>query len=130
MNKNQCHALITEEFARFKEGESTQEARLALAYKLTDEYYDQYGDYPHPTVLERLATLLLVEELADRNPHKASVSERPFYTQSQEDVRKQRERAVVEITYNDRQYMGRKTSHYTDDDGTPQVTKSRLIRQR
>ncbi len=83
MNKQQCHALITEEFSRFKDGESTQESRLALAFKLTDEYYDQNGEYPHPSVLERIGTLLLVEELADKNPYKTQKAEYPFHNGGQ-----------------------------------------------
>lgn len=95
MNKQQCHALITEEFSRFKDGESTQESRLSLAFKLTDEYYDQYGEYPHPSVLERLGTLLLVEELADKNPYKTQKAEYPFHNVGQVTRRHAQETSLV-----------------------------------
>lgn len=127
MDRQQCHDLVTEEFRRFKVGDSSPESRIALAYKLTDQYLDEHDSFPHLSVIRRLTTLLLVGELADRNPHKAKHTEYPFFSRAQMESRHKREVITEDVIYGDRRFMGRKRSYFTDDNGAPRSAGSKLI---
>lgn len=121
------HAKLTKEFDRFKAGESTEASRLTVANEVTEDYFDLYGKWPAASVIERAATLLLVEDLADTNPYKVSHTEQPFLTELQLDRREERERKAGVVEYGNDRCIGRKKTHYVDKDGTPQVRNSKIF---
>lgn len=123
----ELHAKLSKEFDRFKAGESTPESRMAVANEVTDGYFDLYERYPSNGVIERAATLLLVEDLADTNPYKVTHKERPFLTELQLERREDRERKAGVVEYGNDRCIGRKKTHYVDANGTPQGRNSKLF---
>lgn len=62
---------------------------------LTEEYYVANGRHMHSIYLQRLADVLLVEELKDSNPDKVTATERPIMSNRQMITRKTREFALT-----------------------------------
>jgi hypothetical protein len=89
--KTQLHEIITRLQADTKAGELPREPRLSRIDALIEEYLFLTGEMPDAVALERLADLILYEELTDSNEHKISQTEYPFLSERQFDRRDNRE---------------------------------------
>jgi hypothetical protein len=89
--KTQLHEIITRLQAETKAGELPRELRLSRIDDLIEEYIFFTGERPDAVALERLADLILYEELTDSNEHKISQTEYPFLSERQYDRRDSRE---------------------------------------
>lgn len=90
-----AHDLITEQFQLFKAYETDREERLKFADDLTERFYAQHGEAPSSAVLERLATLILQDELADRDRMKMRNTEFPILSADQEKRRNRGKRSIT-----------------------------------
>lgn len=91
MNKTLLHETITELYKRTKAGELSRMERIEEITALSDAYYDSVGEHPDTFALERMANLVLYEELSDRHPDKMTREEYPFMSESQLDERYKKE---------------------------------------
>jgi hypothetical protein len=89
--KTKLHEDITQLQTETKRGELPREVRLVKIEQLTEEYFAKTGEMPDAVALERLADLVLYEELTDSNEHKISQTEYPFLSERQFDRRDNRE---------------------------------------
>lgn len=87
MDKALLHETITELYKRTKAGELSRLERIEEITALSDAYYDSIGEHPDTFALERMANLVLYEELSDRHPDKMTREEYPFMSESQLDER-------------------------------------------
>jgi hypothetical protein len=92
--KTQLHEDITKIQQSTKLGELPREVRLGRIEQLTEDYYAKTGEMPDNVALERLADLVLYEELTDPNIHKVAHTEYPFLSEHQFDRRDSRESSV------------------------------------
>jgi hypothetical protein len=72
---------------RTKAGELPRETRILEVERITEWWYRETGAMPDDKQLERLADLLLHEELTDTHPDKVTKTEYPFFSDSQFDER-------------------------------------------
>lgn len=77
-------------------------------------------------ILDRYANLVMYEELKWSHPDKMSIVEYPIMSETQEEVRAEKHSLCDDIQYGDRRYAGRRKSHFNDEEGSPQVRKSRM----
>jgi hypothetical protein len=81
--KTELHEAITELQAETKRGEMPRQLRLVKIEQLTEDYYDKAGEMPDAVALERLADLVLHEELTDNDRMKVRNNEYPFFSETQ-----------------------------------------------
>lgn len=92
------YKAVMEEYVSKLEGSAQWDSRafrMYIAEKMTDAYVEQTGRRPDGTFLERLANVILHEELTDRHPDKMTREEYPILSERQYDLRskgKRRER--------------------------------------
>lgn len=84
----QLHEEITEEFDRFKRYTTSRQHRIEFANTFVENYFLERQERPNSGLLQRLATLILQDEMSVRSPHKMSTNEYPILTASQERKRK------------------------------------------
>lgn len=89
-----AHDAITAEFKRYKVEKTARTDRKAFAEGLTEAYFTLHGYWPPPSVLDRLATLILQDELADKHPDKMTREEFPLLSADQEKLRNKDERSI------------------------------------
>lgn len=77
--------------ARTKAGNLPREERITEVDRAIEEYFAKTGNMPDDKALERLADLLLYEELTDAHPDKVAREEYPFFSESQFDERHRKE---------------------------------------
>lgn len=63
--------------------ELSREERMQIVDELTSEYIEQTGRVPDPAVLERLANVVLHEELTDKRADKMTLEEYPIMSDHQ-----------------------------------------------
>ena len=81
--KTALHEDITKLQAATRRGEFPRELRIECIEQLTEDYYRLADEMPDSVALERLADLILHEELTDPNEHKVSQTEYPFLSDTQ-----------------------------------------------
>lgn len=94
MNTTTMHAEISEAFSDFKALKTSRRHRMDFAEALTEQYFAEYGKMPDGNVLDRLATLILQDELADTDRMKMRNNEYPLLSEDQEKYRKEDERSM------------------------------------
>ncbi len=87
MDKTILDETITEMYARTKAGKMSRQERIEAITALSDAYFDSTGDHPEPAALERMANLVLYEELSDTNKNKMK-AEYPFMSERMEKTRR------------------------------------------
>lgn len=122
-NQN-AHDDITEQFRYFKANKSARFTRLLFSDDLIEHYFEQNEQIPPTTVLDRLGTLILQDELADRDIYKITHNERPLLSERQMERRLKREYSAEAIEFNHSRVIGRKKTFFDDDNGTPQGRNS------
>ena len=106
-----AHNDITEQFTQFKRIQTDRASRIDFSNRLTEQYFAINGKIPPVAVLDRLATLILQDELADKHPDKMTRNEYPLISDTQLDLRHKQE--VV-------------TDFITDDDDNTGVRSNRV----
>ncbi|MDL5023761.1 hypothetical protein [Bacillus velezensis] len=91
MDKPILHETITEMYTRTKAGKMTRQERIEAITALSDAYYDSTGEHPELSALERMANLVLYEELSDAHPDKVTREEYPIMSETQFEERYKRE---------------------------------------
>jgi hypothetical protein len=84
--KTKFKTLIDDLFARAKRGEpelADRSKRMKLVEDLTEAYITQTGERPDHAQLDRLATLILREELTDKDRMKMRKNEYPIMSDEQ-----------------------------------------------
>lgn len=76
-----AHNDITEQFTQFKRTQTDRASRMDFSNRLTEQYFAINDKIPPVTVLDRLATLILQDELADATPWKSQNNE--YHIQSE-----------------------------------------------
>ena len=94
MNTQQMHTAINEAFTDFKSIQTSRRFRMDFAESLTEDYFAEHGKMPDGTILDRLATLILQDELADTDRMKMRNNEYPLLSEDQEKYRKDDERSM------------------------------------
>ncbi|MED4828162.1 hypothetical protein [Bacillus atrophaeus] len=89
MDKTLLHEMITELYARTKAGGLARQERMEEITALSDAYFDSTGEHPEPVALERMANLVLFEELSDSHPDKVTREENPIMSDEQVARRKE-----------------------------------------
>ncbi|TFI48184.1 hypothetical protein E4O93_09060 [Diaphorobacter sp. DS2] len=84
---NDFNDVIDDIRRKTKAGELPREARIAEIDRATEEWFARTGKMPDAKQLERLADLILHEELTDTDRMKVRNNEYPFFSDSQLDER-------------------------------------------
>lgn len=118
-SKTAIHELITEEFNRSKSENTSREHRIDFANTVIEGYFSEHGKKPNGTVLQRLASLILHDEIKDTNAYKIRHNDYPFLSPRQERRRKGiglaktsrmgeiSEKALAEVAIDGRSYRSR-----------------------
>lgn len=69
------HELITDQFTLYKAEGTTREQRVSFVNDVTENYFAQWGKNPPGSALDRMATLILQDELTDNTPWKSQRNE-------------------------------------------------------
>lgn len=77
-------------------------------------------------LLDRFSDLVMWEELKWSHPDKMSIVEYPVMSDTQAVTRAEKQSLCEDLSFGDRRFAGRRTKYFTDDNGSPQVRKSRL----
>lgn len=77
-------------------------------------------------LLDRFSDLVMYEELKWSHPDKMSIVEYPVMSETQKEVRNEKQTLCDDILYGDRRYTGRRKTHFTDEDGALQVRNTRM----
>lgn len=78
-------------------------------------------------LLEQAANLVLHEELTWSHPDKMSIVKYPIMSERNEQSYYDKFTLHSDLQVQDKRYTGKRKVHFTDDNGAPQVRKSRLI---
>lgn len=88
------HSAITSAFNDFKRYWTARSWRIKYAEELTDLYFELHGKMPPSSILDRLATLILQDELADKDLYKMKRHEYPLLSARQQERRHGDERSM------------------------------------
>jgi hypothetical protein len=88
---NDFNEIIADIRRRTKAGELPREVRIAVIDEAVETWFRETGEMPDAKQLERLADLILHEELTDNNEHKVSQTEYPILSERQFERRDNRE---------------------------------------
>lgn len=94
LTNQDAHNEITTQFKRYKREKTSRLVRMDFAQELTDDYLYLHGKIPPTTVLDRLATLILQDELADMDRMKMRNNEYPLLSATQREYREEVERSL------------------------------------
>ncbi|NUJ19715.1 hypothetical protein FKN04_24655 [Bacillus glycinifermentans] len=88
MDKTLLHEMITELYHRTKAGELDRIERIKEINALVEAYHDSVGKSPDSAALERMANLIIYEELSDTNKNKMKDLEYPIMSERMEKTRR------------------------------------------
>lgn len=89
-----AHNDITDQFTQFKRTQTDRASRINFSSRLIEHYLVVNGKIPPVGVLDRLATLILQDELADMHADKMTRNEYPLLSDRQRDTRGRSERSL------------------------------------
>jgi|SRR5690554_2386288 len=75
------HNAINDQFTQYKRNKTSRADRMAFVTAVTEQYFAEHGRMPPHTLLDRMATLLLQDELTDDTPWKSQNNE--YHIQSE-----------------------------------------------
>lgn len=85
--KRDAHNEITEQFKLFRRIGTDRRSRIDFSICLTEQYLALNDKIPPTSVLDRLATLILQDEISDKNIHKSLHNEYPILSDRQQERR-------------------------------------------
>lgn len=86
-------ALINEAY----EHRTTAYERVTNSYKLCEAHFEQVGEFPDESVLNRLAWYIVFDEMTKNDPHKVAMTEYPILSDYQMDTRHKREKSLANV---------------------------------
>lgn len=102
--------LIKEAYER----DTTPDERVKKSDKLCESHFEQVGEFPDESVLNRLAWYIVFDEMTDKNEHKVSQTDYPILSDWQTKYRREREKVLANVyTGANDEVIGR----YTDQTG-------------
>lgn len=98
MNINLIKAQLEDKIERLEKIaiELQPEERTVLVAQIIETYYKAVGKYPTSLQLERMANVILVEEIKDRKKNKTKTKEYPFLSERQLLTRMKKELTIEE----------------------------------
>lgn len=102
--------------------------RCASVDVLCEAHYAQLGRMPDSNVLERLASLILFDELTDTHPDKVTREDYPILSDSQLEEREKGEYLLDDVVFGRDATIGHKTTTYEDDNGVMRSARKRLYK--
>lgn len=78
------HNEITEEFKRSKRENTSRQHRMDFANRIVEDCLRDRGEVPNGAILQRLATLILHDEIRDPNAYKVKKYDYPILSTRQE----------------------------------------------
>lgn len=90
-HREQSHEYVSLLFALAKMGGSIAQDRIYRVEAMTEAYFKMYGKHLGSAVLNRLASLVLYDELTNPHPDKMTLEEYPIMSDSQHDEREKKE---------------------------------------
>lgn len=124
--KTDLHEHITQLYTLAKTLNTSRGERLQASDDLVEDYYAHTELVPDGTALERLATLILRDELSDMHPDKVTREEYPILSDRQLETRDDKETKVSDIVYGNDKTVGFRKVHYEDTNGTTQTHRKRI----
>lgn len=108
-------------------------ATTEYAIALAEHYHANQAAGKNPPVplknaalLDRFADLVMWEELKWSHPDKMSIVEYPVMSDTQAERRDEKQPPRADLSFGDRRFAGKRTKYFTDDNGSPQLRKSRM----
>lgn len=83
MNTTTMHAEISEAFSDFKAIRTSRRHRMDFAESLAERYFAEYGKMPDGKILDRLTSLILLDDSSEKASNKTRVEEYPVLTENQ-----------------------------------------------
>lgn len=83
MNTQQLHTAINEAFTDFKSIQTSRRHRMDFAESLTEDYFAQHGKMPDTKILDRLTSLILLDDSTEKASNKTRTEEYPVLTENQ-----------------------------------------------
>jgi hypothetical protein len=105
---------------------SDRSKRIKIIDELTEAYVTQTGERPDHTQLDRLATLILREELTDDDPYKMSHEDDPILSDTQRGRRYKREKTKEDVITGRDKVIGYKRSWYETEDGEIREVRQKI----
>jgi hypothetical protein len=125
--KNEFKRYVDELFAATKRGQhANRQKRMTVIHELIEAYIAATGERPDPTQLDRLATLILREELTDDDPYKMSHEEDPILSDTQRGRRYKREKTKEDVITGRDKVIGYKRSWYETEDGEIREVRQKI----
>lgn len=93
-NNQTTHNAISSAFDDYKQVCTSRVWRIRYAEDLTELYFEKHGKMPPTSILDRLATLILQDELAARDLYKMKRNEYPLLSARQQERRHEDERSI------------------------------------
>jgi len=87
----QPHEYVDLLFKLAKMGDSKPQDRIYRVEAMTEAYFKEFGKHLGSVVLNRLASLILYDELSNPHPDKMTREEYPIMSDSQRDEREEKE---------------------------------------
>lgn len=75
------HNAINDQFTQYKRNKTSRADRMAFVTGITEQYFAEHDRMPPHTLLDRMATLILQDELTDDTPWKSQNNE--YHIQSE-----------------------------------------------
>jgi len=115
--KADLHDHITQLFTSAKTLNTSRAERLRASDDLIEAYFEHTETTPDGNALERLATLILRDELTDTNRMKSRNTEYPILSDDQLERREDGEVKVDDVYTNNNRATGKKSTWWVDDNG-------------
>lgn len=121
-----AHNDITEQFTQFKRTQTDRASRIDFSNRLTERYFTINDKIPPVAVLDRLATLILQDELADPHPDKMTRNEHPLLSDRQWETRIAGEATISDVQYGRDKCIGYVIKAVEDENGVSQEIRKKL----
>lgn len=126
LTNQDAHNEITTQFKRYKREKTSRQVRMTFAEELADDYLTLHGKIPPTGVLDRLATLILQDELADMHPDKMTRNEYPLLSDRQWETRIADEATISDVQYGRDKHIGYVIKAIEDENGVSQEIRKKL----
>lgn len=121
-----AHDDITEQFTQFKRNQTDRRSRIDFSIGLTERYLAVNDKIPPVGVLDRLATLILQDELADKHPDKMTREEFPLLSHRQWLTRIEDEATISDVQYGRDKCLGYVIKAIEDENGVSQEIRKKI----
>lgn len=124
--KADMHRHIDDLFTDAKVLNTDRQSRIKESDALVESYFAHCGLVPDGVPLERLATLILREELTDSHPDKVTRTAYPILSEDQLERRDDAEFKLSDVHYGRDTTTGFRKTIHEDENGVTQVNRKRI----